>query len=145
MEIIGKQKAADGADITVRVQDRRQMPARNIENLRMVHQSDEILLHFRREEILIGQDEKNFSRKRCKTRRCHGLLVHKIGKKPGDMHVLFLWVILENRLKHILRAGNLRCAFAADVTHAGMNQLRLELFIVAALPISFWTLQPARP
>ncbi len=46
LEIIGKQKAADGADITVRVQDRRQMPARNIENLRMVHQSDEILLHF---------------------------------------------------------------------------------------------------
>lgn len=66
LEIIGKQKAADGADITVRVQDRRQMPARNIENLRMVHQSDEILLHFRREEILIGQDEKNFSRKRAK-------------------------------------------------------------------------------
>ena len=75
----------------------------------MVHQSDEILLHFRREEILIGQDEKNFSRKRCKIRRCYGFLVHKIGKKPGDMYVLFLRVILENRLKHILRAGNLRC------------------------------------
>ena len=82
LEIIGKQKAADGADITVRVQDRRQMPARNIENLRMVHQSDEILLHFRREEILIGQDEKNFPASAAKSAAVTGFWFIKSARSP---------------------------------------------------------------
>ena len=91
------------------------MPARNIGNLRIVHQPDKILLHFSRKEILIGQDEKDLPCKRCKVCLCHRLLIHEVGKQPGDMRIFFLLVIFENGLKHIPCAGDLFLAFIADM------------------------------
>lgn len=75
------------------------MPAGNIGDLRIVHQFDQILLHFSGEEILIGQNQKDLPRKRRKIRFAHGLLMHQVGKQAGNMHILFLLVIFEDRLK----------------------------------------------
>ena len=104
------------------------MPAGNIGDLRIVHQFDQILLHFPGEEILIGQNQKDLPLKRRKIRFGHGLLMHQVGKQAGNMHILFLLVIFEDRLKHILRAGDLLCAFIADMAHARLYELRLQLF-----------------
>lgn len=51
------------------------------------------------------------------------------------MYVLFLLVVLEDRLKHVLRVGDLIGAFVADVAHTGFDERRLELFIIAVLHI----------
>lgn len=82
------------------------MSAGNIDDLRIMHQLDEILLHFSREEVLIRQDKKNFARKCRKVSFGHGLLVHEVSEQSGDMHILLPLVVLEDGLKHIPCAGN---------------------------------------
>ena len=51
------------------------------------------------------------------------------------MHVLFLREVSEDRLEHVLCIGDLLRRFVPDVPEAGRNQLRLELFVVAALHV----------
>ena len=51
------------------------------------------------------------------------------------MHILFLLVVLEYRLEHILRVGDLFAALVADMAHAGLYERRLQLFIVAVLHV----------
>ena len=125
----GFQIIKDRPDVVVCLQYGRQVSARDVGGLRPVHQPDKILLHFSGEEILIGQDQENLAcqhRKICCRDR---LLMHQVGKQAGNMYVLFLLVVLEDRLKHILRVGDLLGAFVADVAHTGLDERRLELFI----------------
>ena len=51
------------------------------------------------------------------------------------MHVLLLLKVLEYRLEHVLRVGYLLGALVADMAHAGLDERRLELFIVAVLHV----------
>lgn len=101
----GFQKIKDRPDVVVHPQYGGQVSARDVGDLRPVHQPDKILLHFPGEEILIGQDQEDLAcqhRKICCRDR---LLVHQVGKQAGNMYVLFLLVVLEDRLKHVLRVG----------------------------------------
>ena len=100
-----------------------------------MHQPYQILLHFTGEKVLIRQNKQDLPRKRGEIRLGHRLLVHKVGKKPRDMYIFFLLVVLKNRLEHILRTGNFLRAFIADMAHARLYQLRLQLFIVAVIHV----------
>ena len=62
-------------------------------------------------------------------------MVHKVGEKSGNMHVLLLFIVLEYRFKHIPRIGDFLGAFVANVTHAELNEPRFQLFIVAMFHI----------
>ena len=51
------------------------------------------------------------------------------------MYILFLLIIPEDRIEHILRIGDLFCAFVADVAHSQLNKFRFHLLIIAAFQI----------
>ena len=81
------------------------MPAGDVDDLRVLHQFDEVLLHLAGEEVLIGQNQQNAAFQRPKIRLGHGGLVHQVCQQAGDAYVLCLLEVLEDRLKHIPRVG----------------------------------------
>ena len=74
------------ANVVIRFYDRRKMTAGYIGNLRLMHQSYEILLHFSGEEVLVGKDEKDAAFEIGKVRCRYRFLVHKISEQAGDIH-----------------------------------------------------------
>ncbi len=68
---------------------------------------------------------------RPKIRLGHGGLVHQVCQQAGDVYVLCLLEVLEDRLKHIPRVGGFLGAFIAEMAHARLNQARLQLFVIA--------------
>lgn len=79
------------------------MPAGDVDDLRVLHQFDEVLLHLVGEEILIRKNQQNAAFQRSKNRLGHGGLAHQVCQQAGDMYILRLLEVLEDRLKHIPR------------------------------------------